>query len=63
MAKKKTNDNIKEKLFSIKAVSEAKIQFLKTKLHNLSFQEVTWLSRMEDFYLDKEYLTENKLKC
>ena len=60
MAKKK--DTIKDKLFSIKTISEAKIQYLHTNLHKLSFQELMWLSRMEDFYLDKEYLTEKQIE-
>lgn len=63
MAKKKqTNDNIKDKLFSIKTLSDSKIKFLQSKLHSLTFQEVTWLSRIEDFYNEKEYLTEKQIE-
>jgi hypothetical protein len=58
----KKQNNIKQKLFSIKTIAEAKIQFLQKHLHKLSFQEMTWLSRMEDFYLDKEYLTEKQIE-
>lgn len=61
MSKVKTNNSIKEKLFSIKTASEAKIKVLHSQIHKLTFQEITWLSRMEDFYLDKEYLTEKQL--
>lgn len=61
MKKSKDTATVKEKLFSIKTASEAKINALQSQLHKLSFQEITWLSRMEDFYLDKEYLTEKQL--
>ena len=62
MSKRKETSKIREKLFTIKTASEAKINFLKNNLHKLSFQEITWLSRMEDFFLDKEYLTEKQLE-
>lgn len=53
---------LKEKLFSVKTLSESKINFLHTKLHVLSYQEMICLSRMEDFYFQHEYLTEKQIQ-
>ena len=60
-SKIKDESPIKEKLFSIKKISQAKINYLQSKLHVLNYQEMVWLSRMEDFYTQYEYLTEKQL--
>lgn len=62
MKSKQQNKLITEKLFSIQKLAESKIQFLVKHLHKLSFQECTWLSRMEEFYTTKEYLTEKQIE-
>lgn len=53
---------IQAKIFSHKNLAEGKLTFLAKNLKHLEWGEVTWLSRIEDFYREKEYITEKQLE-
>lgn len=52
---------IKTKVFSLQTLTNAKIKFLEDRLEDLTFSEVTWLSKIEEFYREKEYITEKQV--
>jgi hypothetical protein len=53
---------IQQKRFNITAAINAKLDCLETNIHKLRFAEVVWLSRLEDFFLKTEYLTERQIE-
>lgn len=60
MAKNKQTD-IFEKRFSIEKMVQSKFDSLSESLDKVSFSDVVWLSRIEDFYLKNEYITERQM--
>lgn len=52
---------INQKRFSIENLVKAKLDKLSNKLDKLTYSDVVWLSRVEDFLTQHEYLTERQM--
>jgi len=52
---------IKKALFTHKRLAEAKLKYLSNNLEDLDFSEVSWLSKIEEFYREKDYITEKQI--
>jgi hypothetical protein len=52
---------IQQKRFNITAAVNAKLDNLEANIHKLTFAEIVWLSRLEDFFIKTEYLTERQI--
>jgi hypothetical protein len=48
------------KRFTLKNMVDKKFDFLASKLDSLTHQQVVWLSRIEDFFIKTDYITERQ---
>ena len=64
MANKQTEFNrdiLIQKRFTLDKMISAKLNQLSDKMHKLKHSDLIWLSRVEDFYHQHEYLTEKQI--
>ena len=50
-----------QKRFTLDNMIQAKLNQLSDKMHKLKHSDLIWLSRVEDFYHQNEYLTEKQI--
>lgn len=55
-------DQLADKRFTMKNLVSAKFDRLSNCMDKLSHSDVIWLSRVEDFYLKNEYVTERQVQ-
>ncbi len=53
---------LEQKKFTLANLIRAKMNRLADKIDLLSHSDVVWLSRVEDFFLEKEYVTERHVE-
>jgi hypothetical protein len=51
-----------QKRFNICNLVNAKLNSIAQKLDKLTFSEVVWLSKIEDFFFKNEYMTERQME-
>ena len=55
-------DVLFEKRFTIDKLVNSKLNQLADRMHVLTYQQLVWLSRIEDFHFKYEYLTERQIE-
>lgn len=53
---------IQAKRFSIDSMVKAKLDHLSTNIKKLKYNDLVWLSKIEDFFFKYEYLTEKQVR-
>lgn len=48
------------KLFDLDKGVKSKFEYLGTKVHLLDYSDLRWMNHIENFYLEKRYLTERQ---